>query len=530
MELIDNHDSNNYDITSKLSPFLHPKLIIYIIDWLSSKDIYSPEKLASIKQEIETKLGASKLPDEEFSKQEAELKGHIKKFQNVLTCYKRDQLHRIGSNAEKVSISALLQWASLLPNVDINVPLDADKMILKLAKLYFDRQDYDACKFWLVYYVNTVSKYTLEGSVTKNKMHCYWGIIICNLLKTLLPATEEELIEMATQAAQPQDPDNDKDANPLEQNTPRAGVFCILKSSELLVSDEFSKDRKDLILKRSWLLHWSLFYIFKYHLYLFHKKNKGIKSFEWPQLQEYFLDDRNLSVVHLVAPHLLRYYAVYAILNRNRKDHFKVISAAISNAKSKYSDTFTSLLGALFVDFNFEAAQKHIAEIDKACSSDVLLDPLKEVIEENSRHIIFETYCRIHKSINLDLIAQKVNMSSLEAERWIVNIIRHSHVEAKIDSEKNCVEISTVPPNLYQQVIEKTQNLTLRSNMILQNFFQANVGSDGNVGGARNAEGATDRSNQSRRSHQQYGQKRNQHRFTNFTNKDFRTSEQDSLW
>lgn len=34
---------------------------------------------------------------------------------------------------------------------------------------------------------------------------------------------------------------------------------------------------------------------------------------------------RNLTCVHLLCPHLLRYYAVYAIMNRKRKDHFQAI-------------------------------------------------------------------------------------------------------------------------------------------------------------------------------------------------------------
>lgn len=38
----------------------------------------------------------------------------------------------------------------------------------------------------------------------------------------------------------------------------------------------------------------------------------------------------------------------------------------------------------------------------------------------------------------------------------------------KLTAKKNCIEISTPPPNLYQQVIDKTQNLIMRSNFIVQ--------------------------------------------------------------
>ncbi|EAN32659.1 PCI domain protein [Theileria parva strain Muguga] len=520
-------DCHKYDITSKLSPYLEPKMVLYVLDWLSSKNIYSADDLSSIREELNKKLQSRKLSDEEFSKLETDSLSKIEQFKVVLSMYKKEQLHRISSTFEKTTVPSLIQWAnSSQLNVSTDFPHDVDELILKLAKAYFDREDYENCKSLLIYYVNSVSKYTVEGSSTRNKMKCYWGIISCNMLSVLLPSSHEELQEMSSMVIVQQDSDNDKDTTLIDQRTPRSGVYCVLKFAELLNSEEMSRDKKDLILKRCWLLHWSLFYIFKYHLALFHLSNKSTKSFEWPQLQEYFLDERNLAVVNLLTPHLLRYYAVYAILNRNRKDHFKTISNVIANTKHKYNDTFTSLLGALFVDFNFEAAQKHIVEIKEACYVDVLLNPLKDAIEESSRHIIFETYCRIHKSINLDIIAQNVNMTSLDAERWIVNIIRHSHVEAKIDSEKNCVEISTVPPNLYQQVIEKTQNLTLRSNMILQNFSQMTGSADNTLQNMRTSD-LGDR-NLQRRPFVYNQQKKNQHKFNQ--GKDFQRTDQESLW
>ncbi|KFG64027.1 PCI domain-containing protein [Toxoplasma gondii RUB] len=179
---------------------------------------------------------------------------------------------------------------------------------------------------------------------------------------------------------------------------------------------------------------------------------------------------RNLSCVTVVCPHLLRYYAVYAILNRKRKDHFQAVITAIGQGKNRYSDPFTSLLEALFLDFNFDEAQHHIARIGEECDSDFFLQPLKGAINEFARLLIFETYCRIHKCINVDMIAKKVNMSPEAAERWIVNLIRHARLEARIDSEKNRVQMSAAPPNLYQQVIDKTRNLCIRSNLILQNI------------------------------------------------------------
>ena len=52
---------------------------------------------------------------------------------------------------------------------------------------------------------------------------------------------------------------------------------------------------------------------------------------------------------------------------------------------------------------------------------------------------IFETYCRIHQCIKISMIAEKLNMNETEAERWIVDLIRNVHFDARIDSENNQV-------------------------------------------------------------------------------------------
>ncbi|KAK1932859.1 putative eukaryotic translation initiation factor 3, subunit 6 [Babesia divergens] len=497
-----------YDITSRISPFLDVEMVLHILDWLSTKGVY-PNELAAIRADVASKLESQRLSDEEFSAAEAALLKQIDPFQEALALYKKGQANRISASAERIWLSSLSQWLISQGHTGINVDPEAEGAVIKLAKLYSNQGDWRKCKQWLVYYLENVSKYTFDGNAPANRAKCYWGIIRSLTVGLLLPASEAELLTLSTT---PVNNDENKETSLLEADIPRTAIQCILRLAEILNNEDTTKNRKELVLKRSWLLHWTMFFVFKYHIPLSQVKTKGAKSYEWPHLQEYLLDDRNIAVVQLVAPHLLRYYAVYAILNRNRKDHFKVISSAISNGKAKYSDTFTALVGALFVDFKFEEAQKHITQIQNACYLDIFLDPLKFQIEEYSRHIIFETYCRIHKSINLDLIAQKVNMSALEAERWIVNLIRHSHLEAKIDSEKNCVEISTVPPNLYQQVIDKTQNLAVRSNMILQNLSNSEV-----TGGAYSRQ-QDDRGG--KRTGQQQRRQQNS-RFQNFSQRDF---------
>lgn len=61
------------------------------------------------------------------------------------------------------------------------------------------------------------------------------------------------------------------------------------------------------------------------------------------------------------------------------------------------------------------------------------------------------------------MLAEKLNMKSEEAECWIVNLIRNARLDAKIDSKLGHVVMGTQPTSPYQQLIEKMDSLSVRS-------------------------------------------------------------------
>lgn len=63
------------------------------------------------------------------------------------------------------------------------------------------------------------------------------------------------------------------------------------------------------------------------------------------------------------------------------------------------------------------------------------------------------------------MLADKLNMSPKEAERWIVNLIRQAKLDAKIDSQQGHVVMGTQAVSPYQQLIEKTKTLSFRTQM-----------------------------------------------------------------
>uniref|UniRef100_A0A199UAB6 PCI domain-containing protein n=1 Tax=Manihot esculenta TaxID=3983 RepID=A0A199UAB6_MANES len=89
--------------------------------------------------------------------------------------------------------------------------------------------------------------------------------------------------------------------------------------------------------------------------------------------------------------------------------------------------------------------------------------PMRDEFLENARLFIFETYCRIHQRINMGVLAEKLNLNYEEAERWIVNLIRNSKLDAKIDSQSGTVIMEPNQPNVYEQLIDHTKAISGRT-------------------------------------------------------------------
>ncbi|TNN45092.1 Eukaryotic translation initiation factor 3 subunit E-A [Liparis tanakae] len=68
------------------------------------------------------------------------------------------------------------------------------------------------------------------------------------------------------------------------------------------------------------------------------------------------------------------------------------------------------------------------------------------------------------------MLADKLNMTPEDAERWIVNLIRNARLDAKIDSKLGHVVMGNNAISPYQQVIEKTKSLSFRSQMLAMNI------------------------------------------------------------
>merc|ERR1719357_572603 len=210
--------------------------------------------------------------------------------------------------------------------------------------------------------------------------------------------------------------------------------------------------------QRAWLIHWSLFVFFN------HPKGRD-------HIIDLFLfQPQYLNTIQTMCPHILRYLTTAVITNKRRKNVIKDLVKVIQQESYTYKDPITEFVECLYVNFDFDSAQKKLRECESVLVNDFFLVACLEDFIENARLFIFETFCRIHQCISISMLADKLNMTPEEAERWIVNLIRNARLDAKIDSKLGHVVMGNNAISPYQQVIEKTKSLAFRCQMLAMNI------------------------------------------------------------
>ena len=148
---------------------------------------------------------------------------------------------------------------------------------------------------------------------------------------------------------------------------------------------------------RTWLLHWSLF------VYFNHPQGRTL-------LLETFLSPTYLNTIQTSSPWILRYLATAAVLSRksasgalsSRVRHsIREIVKVIQMEEYQYQDPVTQFLKELYVEFDFEAAQKELGKAETVVANDFFLGEFRDDFMDNARYLISEAYCRIHQRIDI---------------------------------------------------------------------------------------------------------------------------------
>jgi translation initiation factor 3 subunit E len=135
-------------------------------------------------------------------------------------------------------------------------------------------------------------------------------------------------------------------------------------------------------------------------------------------LLDTFLAPAYLNTIQTSSPWILRYVATAAVLARKaatgataagaqsgRVRHaLKEVVKIIQLEGYQYSDPVTEFLRVLYVEFDFELAQKELAKAETVVANDFFLGEFRDEFMENARYLITEAYCRIHQKIDIGCV------------------------------------------------------------------------------------------------------------------------------
>jgi translation initiation factor 3 subunit E len=172
----------------------------------------------------------------------------------------------------------------------------------------------------------------------------------------------------------------------------------INKLKESIETRLFNNPRAQLTARES-LVHWALFPFFNF------------EPAREP-LTELYFSPPYISSIQTVCPWILRYLAAAVITNRTRgknatpashnyQKQLKDLVRIVKQEVYEYQDPVTEFVKALYVDFDFEEAQRKLLEAEEVLRVDFFLSSSADAFVESARHLISESYCKIHQRIDI---------------------------------------------------------------------------------------------------------------------------------
>jgi translation initiation factor 3 subunit E len=353
---------------------------------------------------------------------------------------------------------------------EFNVTPEVVEAYREHAKFKFDCGDYQASRDMLENYISLFAKPPTPTNKEDDEMLAYTGKQTKKEDKQetgnpsiyFLTSVNPSLLQVLWGKFACEILVEDWEAASVASNAVQAAIESMVGSNQMTPLKALSQ--------RTWLLHWALFVFWN-------NSSKGGLE----QLVELFQSERYKQAITTNAPHLLRYLTAAVLLCKRR---ISKKGASGSNAEARrlmknlinvmqdceYSDPIVEFVNCLCVKFDFEMAQTKLQECEKVLNSDFFLCKQTDLFMEEARVFVFENYCRIHNKIDLSALGKKLAMNQDEAERWIVDLIRNADLDAKIDSEEGCVVMGGSVQSIYEQVMERTRDLNVRSATLTQNL------------------------------------------------------------
>ncbi|KAJ3117287.1 Eukaryotic translation initiation factor 3 subunit E [Physocladia obscura] len=467
------------DLTTKIAALLDRHMVYPILEFLAHVKAYPEKQILQAKYDLLKNTNMLDLANtvyQQLNATDANSPECEAKRPNVLASYERLQssTEKLLSILEDPAALALLKESS------------GDKAVMRahlaasfgfqddmLDALY----DYAQCQFQIGSYqgaADLLFHYRVLSSNSEKCNSALWGKLACEILLEKWDIALDELLKL-------------KDVIDTPATTPSTvAAVQILGESEstgatTAATANLPSNTQQLI-QRSFFIAWSLF------VYFNHPKGRDA-------LIETFMQPAYISAIQTTCPWALRYLTACIITTRNRrknqllKELVKLVASEreLQNSRksavesgqeqlqSQQQDPLTGFIYTLYSEYNFSEAHKSLALCKPVLQRDYFLASMEKEFLETARTMVFESYVKVYREIDIGVLSATLGLSRDEGEKWVVDLVRGVRMDAKIDSENNTVIMGAQYTSVFQNVIERTRNLTFRTNLLASNIEKREV-------------------------------------------------------
>jgi translation initiation factor 3 subunit E len=409
-------DASKYDLTSELGKYLDRHLVFPLLEFLQAKKVYPEAEILEAKiallqktnmldfaADIYKSLHNGKDVPAEMAKRREEVIANLTELQakaeKVVTFLSDPALVKQLRTDKAFNINFLKENHGI-GEEDIDA-------LFHYAKFQFECGNYAAAAEFLYHYRSLCTNGEKGGSAL-------WGKFASDILQQDWNAAVEDMNRLKDAV------ENRNYPSPLAQ-----------------------------VHARAWLIHWSLFVFFN------HENGRN-------SIIDLFFQERYMQSIQAEAPHLLRYLAAAVITNKRRRSMLKDLVRVLRNEHVRRPHHRVLGVPLRRLRLRRRREQKLAAVRRGSRENDFLLRRDAGRSSPRTRGLfIFETYCRIHQCIDINRArGASWAWTSDSAERWIVNLIRSTKLNAKIDSEAGTVVMGSEAPSIHELVVEKTKAIT----------------------------------------------------------------------
>lgn len=423
--------AGKYDLSQTIIPFLDRHMVLPVLENLQEHKVFNERDLLVAKLHLVTKTSmvdygvdqykelynTDKIPKDMEERRVTVLKkletytaNCTDAFLKMLTA-SEDEL----SEAEKLRSDKNFNREYLLRERGITA--ENIEALFPFAKLTYDFGSYQMAADILFYY-------RMLTQDDEKKFEALWGKLAAEILMTNFDSALDDILELRDilDVRQAQD-------SPVEQ-----------------------------MQQRTWLIHWGLVIMLSLE--------------DLDTAIDFFFQDKTWNTIQTSCPHILRYVCVAVIIaGKNKKNLMRELVKILAQEKNNYSDPLTEFLLNVYIEFDFDAAYLSLEECGKVVENDFFTQHIEvDIFMKAARQILFDCCCRIHKCMDIDSMCERLQIKD-DREIKIVEMIRNSNYEGKIDSEKNQVNMcgtKAAKKSNYSTVLdlERVKTLASRSSQL----------------------------------------------------------------